>query len=358
MKGVPLSILVGAAALAACDGNHTLGLTEDDLTLCCVNQTSNRKVPSCVGLSNCTCNPSLCGAGPMCKTSADCPKLGIPCVTCADGTSACPQVDCVNGQCKASVHSCAAQPCSSDAQCAVPQVCEVCADGSCAGYKATCVSGQCKIDKQPCASAPQCIPPPPPKVCPGLGCFPNCPNGILKDANGCDTCQCATTPQPVPPTPTPPPAPTCVAPHSCQLCTDGSTVCASAKCDVNGVCTVYYPPCPPPPPNGCVTDADCPKLGVACQVCPDGTTTCPKVWCARGMCVGAAAGCSSPPPGGCAVDSDCSTFSNLCAPSCTCQAHNKTDPVVQCTMPSMCVADPCLGHTAYCDPSSKTCALK
>jgi hypothetical protein len=30
--------------------------------------------------------------------------------------------------------------------------------------------------------------------CPGLGCFPQCPNGVLKDANGCDTCQCAPSP--------------------------------------------------------------------------------------------------------------------------------------------------------------------
>ncbi len=27
--------------------------------------------------------------------------------------------------------------------------------------------------------------------CPALGCGPQCPNGILIDANGCDTCQCA-----------------------------------------------------------------------------------------------------------------------------------------------------------------------
>jgi hypothetical protein len=27
--------------------------------------------------------------------------------------------------------------------------------------------------------------------CPGLGCFPQCPSGVLKDNNGCDTCQCA-----------------------------------------------------------------------------------------------------------------------------------------------------------------------
>jgi hypothetical protein len=28
-------------------------------------------------------------------------------------------------------------------------------------------------------------------ACPGLGCGPSCPNGVLKDSNGCDTCTCA-----------------------------------------------------------------------------------------------------------------------------------------------------------------------
>jgi hypothetical protein len=28
-------------------------------------------------------------------------------------------------------------------------------------------------------------------TCPALGCNPYCPNGVLKDQNGCDTCQCA-----------------------------------------------------------------------------------------------------------------------------------------------------------------------
>jgi hypothetical protein len=29
------------------------------------------------------------------------------------------------------------------------------------------------------------------EACPGLGCLPACPNGLAKDENGCDTCQCA-----------------------------------------------------------------------------------------------------------------------------------------------------------------------
>jgi antistasin family protein len=28
-------------------------------------------------------------------------------------------------------------------------------------------------------------------ACRALGCFPQCPGGVLKDSNGCDTCQCA-----------------------------------------------------------------------------------------------------------------------------------------------------------------------
>jgi Antistasin family len=33
--------------------------------------------------------------------------------------------------------------------------------------------------------------PPSSDSCPALGCFPNCPGGVLKDSNGCDTCTCA-----------------------------------------------------------------------------------------------------------------------------------------------------------------------
>jgi hypothetical protein len=29
------------------------------------------------------------------------------------------------------------------------------------------------------------------QTCPGLGCAPQCPNGVLQDQNGCDTCECA-----------------------------------------------------------------------------------------------------------------------------------------------------------------------
>jgi hypothetical protein len=48
------------------------------------------------------------------------------------------------------------------------------------GVSADCSSGVWAISEAPCVDA-----------CPGLGCAPQCPNGILKDSNGCDTCQCA-----------------------------------------------------------------------------------------------------------------------------------------------------------------------
>src|SRR5579872_5910597 len=50
--------------------------------------------------------------------------------------------------------------------------------------------------------------------CPGLGCAPQCPAGVLKDSNGCDTCQCAPVPD-----------------------AGGSGVCASnADCPNSGIC--------------------------------------------------------------------------------------------------------------------------
>lgn len=46
----------------------------------------------------------------------------------------------------------------------------------------------CKASGASCGTAEFCNPNG--VCCPALGCFPNCPNGILVDAKGCDTCQC------------------------------------------------------------------------------------------------------------------------------------------------------------------------
>lgn len=56
-----------------------------------------------------------------------------------------------------------------------------CSDGSFSGpVCATVADGTCSWQIRQC-----------PATCPALGCNPQCPNGVLKDANGCDTCQCA-----------------------------------------------------------------------------------------------------------------------------------------------------------------------
>jgi hypothetical protein len=59
----------------------------------------------------------------------------------------------------------------------------VCSDGSLGGP--VCgqhADGTCSWEIRSCPVG---------DACPALGCFPRCPNGVLKDKNGCDTCQCA-----------------------------------------------------------------------------------------------------------------------------------------------------------------------
>jgi hypothetical protein len=56
-----------------------------------------------------------------------------------------------------------------------------CTDGTTGGpYCDTTAPGVCSWATRTCISG-----------CPGLGCAPACPNGVLKDMNGCDTCTCA-----------------------------------------------------------------------------------------------------------------------------------------------------------------------
>ena len=73
--------------------------------------------------------------------------------------------------------------------------------------------------------------------CPGLGCDPQCPNGILLDAKGCATCQCA-------------PAVKCATNADCGK----SQLCATAvgQCGPGGTCQPIPTVCPaiPPPPDG------------------------------------------------------------------------------------------------------------
>lgn len=73
--------------------------------------------------------------------------------------------------------------------------------------------------------------------CPGFGCAPNCPNGVAKDANGCDTCQCAPSPD----------------------AGGGGTACASSADCANGEICGF------PQADGCAAKGSCfPAPGVVC----------------------------------------------------------------------------------------------
>ncbi|MGH7438927.1 MAG: hypothetical protein ACRENE_24840, partial [Polyangiaceae bacterium] len=68
---------------------------------------------------------------------------------------------------------------------AAPAIAKVCPDGSSVGAT-LCTrqsSGKCDWGFPACPSEGG--------SCPALGCDPACANGVLKDGNGCDTCQCA-----------------------------------------------------------------------------------------------------------------------------------------------------------------------
>jgi hypothetical protein len=75
------------------------------------------------------------------------------------------------------------------AQCAglaAPALAKMCPDGTSVGptFCERQASGQCNWGFPACPGDAG-------QACPGLGCFPQCPSGVLKDSNGCDTCQCA-----------------------------------------------------------------------------------------------------------------------------------------------------------------------
>ncbi len=69
---------------------------------------------------------------------------------------------------------------------AAPALAKMCPDGTSVGATLCTrqASGQCDWGFPACPSDAG-------GPCRGLGCFPQCSNGVLKDGNGCDTCQCA-----------------------------------------------------------------------------------------------------------------------------------------------------------------------
>ena len=144
--------------------------------------------------------PSAIGAmtaGTSCTTASDCPLPGAPCELCPDGTTACPIVDCVAGQCGYQFPACPAtcaaglswcplngrcvnpaclsccqfgNSCASAADCG--SACVTCPDGS-----SSCAVGQCGTEL-----AAQCFYPEP--ICPAPRPVPTVPAWLILAAAG------------------------------------------------------------------------------------------------------------------------------------------------------------------------------
>ncbi|HEX9296472.1 MAG TPA: hypothetical protein VF881_11575 [Polyangiaceae bacterium] len=122
-------------------------------------------------------------------------------------------------------------------------VCTAQSDGTCSWAVRVCPSeggvaclpSEC-TDTNQCALGSNCVNTTPQgpcvikQCCPAFGCNPMCPNGVLKDAKGCDTCQCA-------------PTTTCQVDGDCPallLCVPCGENCAARKC-VSGTCQWVCP---------------------------------------------------------------------------------------------------------------------
>ena len=181
----------------------------------------------------------------QCTTDAECPFIGAPCIRCADGTAACPESLCVNGQCNVVFPTCAS-----------PNAC-----GGIAGW--VCKPGYDCVDT------------------PGDDCDPStgadCP-GIC--------------------VPTPPPGPPRCAGFTGETCPEGFECVddPSDDCDPKNGGADCGGLCQPAETRQCKTDAECPIIGAPCSICADGTYVCPRSFCKDGQCAGVIESCSAPLP--------------------------------------------------------------
>lgn len=160
--------------------------TEACPSTACVNGVCESAMPGCKGFSPCdgkkcgeTCSPcdpadpncvapgvmmycdaaGTCGmAFPTCQqqcaSDADCPQMGMPCITCPDNSQACPTSACIEGQCayavpgcKGGYNSCAGKSCGAlctvcdpaDPTCVETGIVKFCtAEGTCGPLMPSC----------------------------------------------------------------------------------------------------------------------------------------------------------------------------------------------------------------------------
>jgi hypothetical protein len=93
-------------------------------------------------------------------------------------------------------------------------------------------TAQCALGST-CVEVPKTGPCAQTSCCPGLGCNPMCPHGVMRNAKGCETCQCAS-------------ASSCridgdcPALELCVPCVDAGNGCANYSC-VNNTCSWVCP---------------------------------------------------------------------------------------------------------------------
>ncbi len=247
----------------------------------CVDDPSDECQPAKGGVD---C-PSICQpiSTPPCQSDDECPPLRAPCSACPDGTAACSQSTCVNGQCTVVFPTCpktnacggiAGIPCERGYECVDDPAddCDPSTAADCIGI---------------------CIPagPPGPPRCGGFA-GETCPDGfecVDDPADDCDPTQ--------------------------------------GGADCGGLCQ-------PLEPSQCKTDEECPQILAPCSICPDGTAACPRAFCKDGQCGVVLETCPEP--------STCGGIAGLqCAAGYVCADNpgDECDPESGADCPGVCVAD-------------------
>jgi len=212
------------ATCSTCDPS-SMGCTADPVAKYCDQQ------------GGCGLAYPVCDAPGECVNDADCSmQVSLaPCEICPDGTYACPQVYCDQGQCVGSFPGCQGGGCEMDADC--PQAgapCQMCPDGTTSCPSSQCINGMCAGSFPGCGTYDPCA---------GLACGDYC-------------------------SPCPPDDPMC------------ASIAVVMYCNADGSCDTTPPECGPS--EGCMTQNDCPQ-SEACVLC--GNNTCAEIDCLQNKCV-------------------------------------------------------------------------
>jgi hypothetical protein len=183
------------------------------------------------------CSPTF----PMCPTNTcedftDCPVIDIACQMCSDGSTACPNVECLMGQCVTSYPTCPGQACMTAEECPVSDApCTMCADGTTVCPWSDCVNNVCTSGIDSCGTK---------SPCEGKSCGDYC------------------------------------TPCAGSNCDAAAPIMAASYCDANLDCVYNVPMCST---KECTLDTDCPGVEL-CMPCANAAVACASVKCVEGSC--------------------------------------------------------------------------